>query len=384
VTTNDERDLHERLNRTLETIIPRPAPVDDVVGRGRIIRGRRRLGAMAGAAAGVAAGVGLVAGLAVLLPSHGYTSSSAASGSYTVTVQAPGPHAPAGEIASGTINGRPWQITAEKPGTDGAALGMQLILASGPATGPAGMSAAGSPLAANGADPVAWQEYGMGNDAAQGQFGAVRADVSYVTVRLSNGAVLTLQPVTVYGVRAVAFAAPLGATIIDATAYSRQGEIATAIPFSYPGTGASFSDGIASFAAWLKPGQHGLDRVSGRLGSGTFDGHAWSATAYLGPWGICFEVAGGTPMVRYCTPAVSALGTQRLFWTGVDPNVAGGSVSASVTRVVVHRVDGVTVEVRPVTIGQQKFFVFPMGDGTKPLIWKAYDSSGKLVASSGR
>lgn len=383
MTTNDERDLHERLDRTLETIIPRPAPIDDAVGRGRVIRGRRRrLATMAGAAAGVAACVGLVTGLATLLPSHRYTISSSASGGYTVTVQAPGPRAPAGEIASGSINGRPWQITAEKPGTDGAARGMQLILGSGPAAGPAGMSAAGAPLAANGADPVAWQEYGMGNSTAQGQFGAVRADVSYVTIRLSNGTVLTLQPVTVYGVRAVAFAAPLGATIIDATAYSRHGEIATAIPFSYPGPRTSFIDGIASFAAWLKPGQHGLDRASGQLGSGTFDGHTWSATAYLGPWGICFEVAGGTPLVRYCTPATSALGTQRLFWTGVDPNVAGGSASASVTRVVVHRVDGVTVVVRPVTIGQQKFFVFPMRYGLKPLTWKAYDSSGKLVASS--
>jgi hypothetical protein len=385
VTTNDERDLYERLDRALETIAPHPAPIDEAIRRGRVSRRRRRRAAVAGAAAGVAAGAGLVAGLVVLLPAHGYTTSGEASGSgaYTVTVQTRSPHAPAGEIAAGTLDGQAWQITAKKPGTDGAAPGMQLIVASGPAAGPAGMSAAGSPLAANGADPVAWQEYGMGNSTAQGQLGAVRADVSYVTVRLSNGTVLTLQPVTVYGARAVAFVAPLGATILDATAYSRHGEIATAIPFSYPGQRASFVDGIASFITWLKPGQHGLDRASGRLGSGTFDGHTWSATVYLGPWGICFEVAGGAPMVSYCTPATSALGTHLLFWTGVDPNVAGGSAAASVARVVVHRVDGVTVEVRPVTIGQQKFFVFPMRDDDRdPLGWKAYDSSGRLVASS--
>jgi hypothetical protein len=42
--------------------------------------------------------------------------------------------------------------------------------------------------------------------------------VTQVAVRLSNGTVLILHPVEVYGVRAVAFAVPVGAGIADATA----------------------------------------------------------------------------------------------------------------------------------------------------------------------
>ena len=37
-----------------------------------------------------------------------------------MTVQAPGPHSPAGEIASGTVNGKSWRLIVEKPGTGGA------------------------------------------------------------------------------------------------------------------------------------------------------------------------------------------------------------------------------------------------------------------------
>jgi hypothetical protein len=368
VSIDDERDLHEQLDRALEAITPGPAPVDGAVRRGQTIRRWRRATAAAGLAAAVAAGV-----MAVPPLRHAALPPSPAAGHYTVTLQPPGRHAPAGEIASGTINGQQWRIAAPELGAGGAARGLQAILASGPGAGPGGMAVAVPPLAANRADPVSWQ--GLGSSTAQGQFGAVRADVWYVTIRLRNGTVLTLHPVTVNGTRAVAFAVPLGAAIADATAYSRHGEIATAIPFNKPG-------GMAFFAAWLKPGQPGLGRVSGRIGSGTFDGNGWSATAYLGPWGVCVETEGGGVSAVNCTPATSALGTGILFWTGDAPQVAGGSASAPVARVVVHRVGGTIVQVRPVTVGRQKFFAFPMGGSYKPLTWKAYDRSGKLVASS--
>lgn len=363
---DDERELHEHMDRVFATSTAPAAPVDGAMRRGKTIRLRRRAAVAAGLAAVVAAGVITVPALR-----HDALAPAPASGNYTVTVQPPGPHAPAGEIASGTIDGQQWQVRTYKPGTNGPR-GLQSILVSGAGSGPGGIGEAVPALTVNQADPVGWQA--SANSTVQVQFGAVPADVSYVTVRLGNGTMLTLHPVTVFGVRAVAFAAPLGITIVDAAAYSRHGEIATAIPFSYPGE-------MASFETWLKPGQHGLGRASGRIGSGTFDGHAWSARAYLGPWGICFLVAGDSPVTRSCIPAVSTLGTSVLFRSGVDPNVAGGTASASVARLVVHRSDGVTVQVRPVRIGQQKFFVFPMRNGDKALTWKAYDSSGRLVAS---
>ena len=122
------------------------------------------------------------------------------------------------------------------------------------------------------ADPVS-SHLARTRGPVQVQYGAVRADVTYVAVRLGNGTVLLLHPVAVYGVRAVAFAVPVGAGVLDATAYSRHGEIGAAIPFSAP-------NGVAAFSLWLTPGQHGLARASGRIGSGTANGSAWSVTAY--------------------------------------------------------------------------------------------------------
>ena len=106
---------------------------------------------------------------------------------------------------------------------------------------------------------------------------------------------LILHPVTVYGVGAVAFAVPVGARVVDATAYSRHGEIAAAIPFSAP-------NGVAAFGIWLKPGQHGVARASGRIGSGTANGIAWIVTAcrsfVQGGGGRCQPAGGVEPGVR--------------------------------------------------------------------------------------
>ena len=171
----------------------------------------------------------------------------------------------------------------------------------------------------NGADPVPFSG-GLIIGPVQVMYGAVPADVTYVAVRLGNGAVLTLHPAAVYGVRAVAFAVPVGAGIVDATAYSQQGEIAAAIPFND-------SNGRAYFGLWLTPGQHGLARASGRIGSGTANGTAWSVTAYLGPWGICYQTnAVGTP-TAFCPLTPSDLDSGGL-WGYIERSpslsVAGG------------------------------------------------------------
>ncbi len=157
------------------------------------------------------------------------------------------------------------------------------------------------------------------------------------------------------------------------TAHSRQGDIATAVSFNDAG-------GLASFGTWLRPGQHGLARASGRIGSGSYLGGHWSVTAYLGPWGVCLEAEGGSGCVD--ATSVSGLGTKVMFWAAGVPGVAGGSAGASVVRIVVTSPDGKTVEVHPVTVGGAKFFAFAIGQGSRPWKWTAYDRSGKMVASS--
>jgi hypothetical protein len=369
VIIGDENDLREQLNRTFEPVTPSPAPIEDAVRRGRAIRGRRRAGAVASLAVVAAVAVAV----AVQPVQHSARATSPASAHYTATVHVPSPNAPAGAIAYGTVNGQWWELVASQPGTDGAGRGQQLITASGAAFGSSEVADVEPPFAPDASSPVALTALQSGT--TQCQFGAVAADVSYVTVRLGNGIVLTLHPVTVFGARVVAFAAPAGAEIVSATAYSEHGEIAAAIPFNALGW-------PASFGLWLKPGQRQPARFSGRIGSGTFDGKPWSAAAYVGPWGLCVEDSGGGTRGSSCVPVIAGLGTSVMSWTASTPEVAIGSAAAQVTRLVVTRPDGSTTQVRPVQVGGQKFFAFAMSAGHKKVRWAAYDSSGGLVASS--
>jgi hypothetical protein len=368
VSIDDQRDLYERLDRAIEAIAPGTAPVDGVMRRGKVIRWRRRSIAVAGVAAVVAAGV-----LSVPSLRHAATDNPA-TGRYTATVQPPGPHSPAGEIASGTVNGQRWQLTAGKPGAGGAGRGQQFVIASGPAFGPDGVSSSGPAFAAPATGPVSLLG-GLSSGPAQAQYGTVAAGVSYVTVRLGNGIVLTLHPARVYGVRLVAFAIPLGAPVASATAYSSRGEIATAIPFN--GT-----DGIAAFVSWLRPGQPGLARASDLVSSGSYLGKAWSARAYLGPWGACLMGQAGGTEVSSCeeVTSVARLGTGIWLWTDGVPAVAMGSAAPSVVRVAVTSPDGKTTQVHPVAVGAARFFAFPFGKGPN-WKWTAYDGSGREVIS---
>lgn len=374
---DDERDLHGQLEAAFEAIIPRPAPVDGAVRRGRAIRVRRRVAVAAGAAAAVAIGVFAVPSLLHQTASPPPVSPAKAK-PYTVTVQAPGPHSAPGLIASGTIDGQSWQFTAAKPGPGG-----QMFTTSGPAFGVAATSQPGLALALGwlpdeSADPVSFSDtsgWVLTRGPVQVQYGAVQADVTYVAVRLGNGTVLVLHPVAVYGIRAVAFAVPVGTGIVDATAYSRYGEIAAATPFNAP-------SGVAAFGVWLKPGQHGLARTSGRIGSGTANGHAWSVTAYLGPWGICFQVPATGPTWAYCLPNTSYLDRDSfdLSMNGDGLTVEAEPAPPSAAWIIVNQADGTTTKFWPVTVGGQKLFAFQPRLGSDPLSWKFYDNSGHVVA----
>jgi hypothetical protein len=375
VRIDDERDLNEQLEAAFEAITPRPAPVDGTVRQGRAIKVRRRVAVAVGAAAVVAIGVFAVPSLLNRSAAPGPV---APVGPYTVTVQAPGPHSARGLIASGTIDGKRWQFTAAKPGSGvpGSESGEQIFTTAGPAfRGDAG-SQPWVALAEESADPVSFS--GLTSGPVQVQYGAVRADVAYVAVQLDNGTVLMLHPVAVYGVRAVAFAVPVGAGVADATAYSRHGEIAAAIPFND-------SSGMADFGFWLEPGQHGLAKASGRIGSGTANGRAWSVTAYLGPWGVCFQApATGIPQA-FCVPTLSDLDSGYWSLTNDSLSVAAGRAPTSTAWVIVNQpppgTNGTTTKVWPVTVGGQRLFAFLLQTGPNPLSWTDYDSSGAVVGS---
>jgi hypothetical protein len=370
VRIDDEYDLRQRLDQALETVAAHPAPIDDAVRRGRTIRARRRV-----VGAATVAAVAAIGAIAAFGPTslHKLVSPPPATqvNDHTVTVRPPGPHSVAGLIASGTVDGKSWQIAATDSNTDGLGSGQQLFVAFGAAFGQSPATNEGPALGTYSTGPVTF--VGIPGGAVEAQYGAVQADVSYVTVRLGDGTVLTLHPVTVYGARAVAFAAPVGIGIANVTAYSSHGEIATAIPFNNPGD-------MAYFGTWLKPGQHGLPRASGVIYSGRVGGSSVRATAYQGPWGICIKITG--PGVAGCGPALTeALGPGLECWrTDTTIYVVGGT-PVRATRVVITVPGKPSVQVKPVRVGEQKLFAFVFPGTAQSLSWKAYDGSGAVVWS---
>lgn len=217
-------------------------------------------------------------------------------------------------------------------------------------------------------------------DATYGQvmtvYGPVAPDVAYLKVSLTTGTVLTLQPVRVYGIWAVGFAAP-GGMIDRVTAYARHGMLAVAVPFHGTDQGAMFN-------AWLRPGQPGLPRATAVIGDGTYRGKPWSVVVYQGPWGRCLEDTDGAAGGRAeCMPGTAPQGTAILGWTPGPPQLVYATASAPVDHVSVAMSNGKAIRVAAVAVGEQKYFAFLVGKGVRVLRWTAYDRAGQAAASGG-
>jgi hypothetical protein len=344
-------DLHEDLNTALGAVEPGAAPVEAAMLDGRKIRNRRRAGLLAGAVAVVVAAVVGVPAFAhqeaLLQPDTGHV---------RITVNPPGPHSPAGLIASGLVGATPWSLSVTAANSKnceftGADFG--------------NFSCSGLLEQVSAADPISFDGESSegGADPAFASFGQAWQGVVSVRVKLSDGATLTLHPVEVDGMRFVAFATPAGLPIDSLTVYSRSGELAVAIPFNPP-------DGLPSFEAWLRPGQARPPQFSGAFGSGV------AATAYIGPWGTCLEVdnAGGD-----CSPVIDTPGTA---FMGASDSVVFGSAAESVSYLTITRRDGSTLRAAAIAVGPDKFWAVPISQGEQDgARWTAYDAAGKAVGS---
>ncbi|MGD0701538.1 MAG: hypothetical protein ABSA02_16850 [Trebonia sp.] len=244
-------DLRESLNRGFAAIEPGPVPVEAAMLAGKKIRNRRRAGLFLGAAAVVAA-----AAVGVPVLAHEVALPSPPASGVRLTVAPPGPSAPVGTIASGLVGTSPWSAVIEYPGT-------VKCLETGTGVAPVNCGAGGRTqvLPTADGDPISITEYGVPNVAYQtGKFtyiicfGLVQPDVVSAQVVLADGTVLTLDPVTVGGSRWVAFPTWEEAPIDKIIAYSRTGQIATAIVHSYGNGLAHFVTGARIFGPWRQPG----------------------------------------------------------------------------------------------------------------------------------
>ncbi len=363
MSVSDEHDLQDRLDQAFQAVTPRPAPLDQAVRQGRLIRLRRRLAATAGLAV-------VAAGVAVPVLLHQQAAQPALIGPRhpTVTVSPAGPHAPAGLIASGTAGGRHWRLTASRPGPAGAAHASQCFTAiSARSCGPVPGSRPGR------SDPVSFT--GTSDGFTDVQFGPVNAAVRYVTVRLSDGEALSLHPVSVYGTRFVAYALPRSLQVSSITASSARGELASTIPFNAP-------DATLDTGVWLPPGQTGMHRATGLVGSGTVGGHAWSTTAYVGPWGECLVTRGNGGPSSVCDAVSAPQGTTVLGSASGPLAVVYGTAGPDVRHVIITLASGQTLRVQAVRVGEQKFFSYALLRGQHSVRWQSFDAVRHETGSS--
>jgi hypothetical protein len=355
-------DLRDRLDDMLAKIAPSPAPIEAAMRQGKRIRWRRR--------ATAAAGLAMVIAAAAIVPSAVHFGAAPEPATthrgvhYSVTVQPPGPHPSQGEIAQGTINGKPWQMTISKPND----IGQQCFESAGAAVGGHGPKICAQDTGTVAGAPIAF--YASFSPPYLAMSGAVATDVSYANVTLTDGTVLRLHPVEVWGARYVAFLAPRGA-VAKVAAYSARGEIASSVPDPA---------GSANFDTWYPPGQHGPApaRASGVIGTGTFDDTAWSVR--LGSSGECVEF-GGTPGCEpYSRPAGTAI-VQYVVFGGLSSAFAVffGSAAPAVSRIAIEFPGGQTVA-RPVTVAGQKYWAFA-AVAYKSVHWTAYNAAGQVVGA---
>jgi hypothetical protein len=116
------------------------------------------------------------------------------------------------------------------------------------------------------------------------------------------------------------------------------------------------------------------------IGTGTFDGNAWSVRLSSGPSGECVDF-GGTPGCEpYSRPAGTAI-VQYTVYGGLSSAFAVffGSAAPAVSRIAIEFPGGQTVA-RPVTVAGQKYWAFAAA-AYKSVHWTAYNAAGQVVGA---
>lgn len=374
----DEELLRDRLDRLLGQVPAGPAPVDEVLRKGRRMRiGHRVLAATALVVAGAAVAAG-VTGLGQLHKHH-------------PTPVAPRPHhrwrwhwpvqrvfkladrAHDGVIAEGTSKGAGWEntwriwidtrtdkvyggIVGGKPWTVGSLSESEHV--SGIAT-----------------------FHDATLEVTNGTYAAVAPDVTRIVVTLNNGRRLTLYPVAAAGHRWVGLLTVYG-YVVAGTAYSGRTELGHMVAF----------DGQP--VTWLSPGRRGLAVQRRRIGTGFVPMHSrqrWSAVVQAGPWGYCVSLTGRYSLGPYyydcITPAQAA--QPGVKHTEIYPPTGRarwliGTAGPSVAYLKLDVADGTTIQAPTVAVDGQLFYALAIVRGQVVVSWGAYDPAGhKLYGGVG-
>lgn len=238
--------------------------------------------------AGIVAGPGLLHGISRLAD---YVFPA---GKPRLTVRTLGPVAVAGKIATGAINGKRWQIRL-RTGKDWDGAQQCAPMARRAMYCDFGRTYLWSTRFPDRSYP-AWLNADVG-----ALYGQVRPTVTKVSVRLSDGDLVKLRPVTAYGRHWIGLVLPEGLLVAKVTAYSGGREIAHSVPYVA-------ADGHYNFLTWLPPGDPGPARVTKVVDAAVVPGDM----LYVGPWGNCI----GYPNAYSCFP----VGYRATGWGSEYPN----------------------------------------------------------------
>jgi hypothetical protein len=368
----DEGDLRASLSTALDDLDYGPLPLSSVISRGRTVVLRRRLTAAAGA---LAVAIAAVAG-PVLAYQLGRPVQPIASAHYHVTVHPPDAKSPSGLIAYGWLNRRRWQITGFAERISGQMNACFEIFGQNCQGGPI-------PVVRDKGAPVDFQ-LALGQ-APMALIADVRSDVRFLQVSLSNGQIVTLKPVAIFGRSHAAWVAmivPYPGAVTMITAYSAKGQVGYAIPF---GRGAMFA-----VVRWFAPGQSARPaRATYKIASGEVNGKPWAEYAYVGPWGSCITGAGigSACIAKGLDGWGSGKPASLLIETANNPDtpkVAYYILGAkpAVSYVLVHFKHGAPIRVPAVSKGGGvKFAGFASAPPDAATHWVAYSAGGKVLAT---
>jgi hypothetical protein len=387
VNLTDGQRLRQRLHEEFGALEFSPPPVLRVTGRGQGIRNRRRA---------VAAG-------AVVLAVAGGALSAHATGGRTarppaVTVSVPDPAAPGGVFASGTADGKPWNLSVRNiaagqgtrwcvpavvfNGRDG-----DVLFKAGP-----GLPSFGNPALL----PDIPGFPGVG-----ALFTQVTPDVTRLVATFPDGRQVTVRPVEV---RACGRSFRLAGYVVpdplqgggQITTYNRYGLDETlvlvngatstslfAVP-SAPGIWANLDKSRSDIAA---------SHVAHPIGAGRVGGQIWHIRTSLGLFGQCYTATLRTPghgrgqSSAQCVPVAApprAVALDPLSIPGATTELPGyaGLVNPRAAKVVVSIDNGSNLTLRPVTVAGRAYIAFAIPPGCQVYLVGLYNAAGHLLATA--
>jgi hypothetical protein len=306
----------------------------------------------------MAVGVAILAGAGtiVAIKVQGGNNPTTARMPPTITVSQLAAHADHGVIASGTINSKAWRLRLTTKSSK-----------YGPCSRPPSgwyldcTEQIGGLLKYAHPEPVDIWDYGSEF------FGPVRDDVDRVALRLSDGAVVVLHPVEVFGHLWIGVILPPGLGPAKAVAYSRSAELAHSIPF-HDTVGDRYG-----FLSWLPAGDEGPRRMTKVVRGGGL-----TLVLHTGPWGNWLTGRGETwPFAVGYSPNGALSGGYGL------PRTVPMAFPWPARYMTLEMSDGTTRHVRLVQGAGVGFAIIRAARNPSINEWSVFDGHGRRLSGGG-